>query len=269
MVIVIIIGIVIVLFSLYLFCIIKSTKKDKEFLPLLKNYIAHRGLYNNEDVPENSLSSFELAVKNDYGIELDVHLTKDKELVVVHDSNLLRMCNIDKNVEELTYDEVKFLSLLNTDQKILKFTEALEIIGGKVPLFVEIKYQGNYLETARKTARVLDNYKGVYAIQSFQPKVVRWFYKNRPDIIRGQLCSNFIKSNNSLIKKLSPSHLIFDFYSKPDFIAYNYKQKENLSLKLVQKITNQKIQVWAIDNYNDFNNDKNKYDMVIFEKIKP
>ncbi len=62
-----------------------------EILEELKKWdFAHRGLYDNINYPENSLISFKKAVENGFAIELDVHLTKDEKLVVVHDSSLMR-----------------------------------------------------------------------------------------------------------------------------------------------------------------------------------
>ena len=59
------------------------------------NKIAHRGMFDNIKIPENSLSSFKKALKYNYSIELDIQLTKDNILVVFHDSNLKRMTGIN------------------------------------------------------------------------------------------------------------------------------------------------------------------------------
>ena len=68
----------------------------------LDNYrfIAHRGLYNRLDTPENSMKAFENAILKGYAIELDINMTKDGHLVVFHDSNLKRMTGIKNNVDE-------------------------------------------------------------------------------------------------------------------------------------------------------------------------
>ena len=69
--------------------------------------IAHRGVHNNIDIPENSLLAFKEAIKNNLAIELDVQLTKDNVLVVFHDNNLERMTKVNKNICNLTYNELK------------------------------------------------------------------------------------------------------------------------------------------------------------------
>ncbi|MBO5477932.1 MAG: hypothetical protein J6A15_09305 [Clostridia bacterium] len=61
-------------------------------------FVAHRGLFNKEDIPENSIKAFELCVQKGYAIELDVNMTKDGYLVVFHDANLKRMTEIKYDV---------------------------------------------------------------------------------------------------------------------------------------------------------------------------
>ena len=61
-------------------------KKKSKFILLL-----HRGIYNNLNIPENSMKSFKRAINSNVSIELDIHLTKDNKLVVFHDDNLIRM----------------------------------------------------------------------------------------------------------------------------------------------------------------------------------
>ena len=71
-------------------------------------FIAHRGLHiKNTDIVENSIPAFLLAVENNIAIELDVHLIKDENIVVVHDSNLKNVGNIDITVENMTLEEIK------------------------------------------------------------------------------------------------------------------------------------------------------------------
>ena len=101
--------------------------------------IAHRGIHDNIDIPENTLQAFKKAIKNNISIELDVQLTKDNVLVVFHDDNLKRMTGINKNIKDITYYELKDIKLLNTNDTIPTFSEALNIINGKVLLDIEIK----------------------------------------------------------------------------------------------------------------------------------
>ena len=85
----------------YLGALLPRIKKERTCLPV--KYYAHRGLYNNSgSAPENTMPAFERAVKAGYGIELDVQLTKDEEVVVTHDFHLKRNCGIEGDVDQFT-----------------------------------------------------------------------------------------------------------------------------------------------------------------------
>ena len=72
---------------------------------------AHRGLHSQDkSVPENSLAAFRKAAENGYGVELDVQLSKDGQVVVFHDDDLKRVCGVDKRVDELTLRSFRHLS---------------------------------------------------------------------------------------------------------------------------------------------------------------
>ena len=107
--------------------------------PVPKVYYAHRGLHDNQsDAPENTMAAFDKATEAGYGIELDVQMTKDGQVVVVHDFDLKRVCGIDKAVDECTYEELQEYPIYGSSQRIPLFTDVLQLVGGRVPLIVEI-----------------------------------------------------------------------------------------------------------------------------------
>ena len=99
----------------YLWCIKPNTKRKNALNPYKEVYIAHRGLFNNLDLCENSFDAFQQAVNHGYGIELDIQLTKDNQLVVFHDTTLKRMCNDSRTLNQLTYKELQQFYLLRLD----------------------------------------------------------------------------------------------------------------------------------------------------------
>ena len=101
----------------------------------MNKIIAHRGVFDNKSVPENSMLSFKNAIKYNYPIELDVQLTKDNKLVVFHDDNLLRMTGYDKLLQEANYSEISNLKLLNANENIPTFNEVLKLINNRVFLY--------------------------------------------------------------------------------------------------------------------------------------
>ena len=139
--------------------------KDLSFLQ--NRIIAHRGVNDNDKVVENTLESFSNAVKLGYAIEFDIHLLKDNEIVVYHDDNLKRLTGINKDLKDLTYDDIKDIKLLNTNQTIPKLSEVLKLINGKVPIIIELKYDRKVGLLEKELVKYLDNYKGKFAVKSF------------------------------------------------------------------------------------------------------
>ena len=168
-----------VLLSLvYLFVIIRPRAKKCENKALLCDY-AHRGLHG-ETVPENSLLAFDLAAKEEYGIELDVQLSADGEVMVFHDYRLARMTGCEKKLCELTAAELSGLRLKGTDEKIPTFREVLALVDGRVPLLVELKGESTDTSLCPKVAELLREYGGAYCIESFNPLLLGKMRKQLP-----------------------------------------------------------------------------------------
>ncbi|MEG2351440.1 MAG: glycerophosphodiester phosphodiesterase family protein, partial [Bacilli bacterium] len=138
---------------------------------LKEKLVAHRGYHDiTIGIAENSLNSFRRAVKNNYLIELDVHLLKDKSLVVFHDDNLKRACGVDKEIDSCTYAEIKNLTLFNTSSKIPLLKEVFDEVKGRVPILIETKGNNKYGELEEILLREIKAYSGLTAVQSFNPK---------------------------------------------------------------------------------------------------
>ena len=193
-------GVALLLLAIWLFLI--AARHDGRMDRYKGVYFAHRGLHGTLDIypdaaPENSLAAFSRAVENGYGIELDVRLTADGELVVFHDDTLTRVTGVDKKVRELTLAELRGLSLLGTDERIPLFSEVLELVDGKVPLLVEIKEDGMDLTTARQAVKELWDYRGEYIMESFNPLSLGAVKKANPSVLRGFLCDKLTAQENT------------------------------------------------------------------------
>ena len=152
---------------------------------LCKIPIAHRGLH--EGVPENSRAAFAKAIEEGYAIETDVRRTKDGTIVVVYDDNLKRLTGLEGKVSRSTWRELSSLRLGDTDEKIMTLEECLEYIDGRAPLLLEVKDLYTVVGFPREVVNVMRQYKGEYALQSFNPFYVHRFKQLAPDVLRGQL----------------------------------------------------------------------------------
>ncbi len=270
------ITILLIVSILYLFLLFPRIKKP-EYHEFTKWHYAHRGFHNNDgDAPENSIRAFELAVKNNYGIELDVQLTKDDKLVVFHDCTLKRVCGIDGKISEYNYDELQKFNLCYSNESIPLFSDVLAKVNGKVPLIIEIKFYTNIAHVCEKTMECLKDYKGLYCVESFNPMGVAWFRKHYPNILRGQLSSNFkedYKNNETSGRKYDLAafctrHLLSNFLARPDFIAYNHKYKNSISRRICKLLGSVGV-TWTIHTHNDMKKCYDDFDMFIFQDFKP
>ncbi len=238
--------------------------KNIDFLE--KNLIAHRGMHDiNRGIPENSIEAFKRAINNNFIIELDLHILKDKNVVVFHDDDLNRMTGKDKKIADCTYEEIKNLKLQNTDNYIPLFNEVLKVIDGKVPIIIELKYDTKCGILEKATMELLANYKGLYAIKSFNPFSVNWLRKNYPNVIRGQLSSDFRNQKMNIIKKLFLKSMIFNVISMPDFISYDIRAMPNK--KIEKERRTKKILGWTVSDTKTMLEKKKYCDNLICEKL--
>lgn len=230
--------VLLILFLLYIFAL-SGRVGFTDFTGFKGVRFAHRGLYGN-GVPENSLRAFKRAVDRGYGSELDVHLLADGELAVIHDHSLKRTSGSDKKIEDLTLKDLECYRLEGTDERIPTLKEVLALYDGRAPLIIELKpTRKNVDKLCLNTAYLLKSYKGKYCIESFDPRCVRWFKKHCPQIIRGQLSENFFKSKSSdmpIVLKAVMTMLLTNFLTRPDFVAYRFRDRKNLSFKICTKL---------------------------------
>lgn len=190
---------------------------------IFDRYIAHRGLHNiNEGIPENSMKAFSRAVEMGYPIELDIHLTKDGRIVVFHDDNLKRMTGVDKKINELTYDELSKLRLMGTDEKIPPLIDVLRLVKGRVGLLIELKDTAPLFVMENRLCKMMQNYPGFWAIQSFNSVRVGWFATHCPSIERGQLVTDFGKDKR-IAKQIGSKKLVWKTVSKPTFVSVDLR----------------------------------------------
>ncbi len=238
---------------------------------------AHRGLHS-DGVPENSLPAFATAVEYGYGIELDVHLTSDGCLVVHHDGNIKRLTGCDLEIERADASEIVTKTLCGTEHTIPRFSEVLDLVGGKIPMIVELKCKTG-TDPAPLCERVmgyLDSYKestgGEYCIESFNPYVVKWLRKNRPDVFRGQLTEAFYSRGKKTAIMYAMENLFINILGRPDFVAYNVLDRKNGSLHVWSRLYSAPTALWTVKDQKTFDAAREDFGdrpAIIFEGFIP
>lgn len=232
---------------------------------------AHRGLHGN-GLPENSMAAFRAALEGGYGIELDLHLLKDGNLAVIHDSALKRTVGAPGRIEDLSTEDLKNYHLENTNETIPTFQEVLDLFAGKAPLIVELKpVDGNHAQLAETACNMLESYSGPYCIESFDPRCIRWLKQNRPNIIRGQLSENFLKTDSKMpwLLRFVLTYNLLNFLTTPDFIAYRFDHRNTLSNALCQKFWKIQGVSWTLRSKEDYDTAVKEGWLPIFENFRP
>lgn len=262
------IGILAVL--LLLLWLIMPALGRREKRKVLPGIYAHRGLFNNEaGIPENSMAAFRLAVEHGYGIETDIHLSKDGVCVLHHDDTLNRICGVEGLLREKTAEELTRISLLGTAETVPLFSEFLKLVDGRVPLVLELKSEvGNREALVDEVLRNLEGYTGPYCIESFDPRILAVLRRRAPHVVRGQLAGRLGKSVSPLTGFLL-RNLLLNVIARPDFVAYRFTDRKNPIFRLNTSLLGATRVYWTIRTPEDFAAAKKDGGIPIFEGFEP
>ena len=266
------VGLVVLLTATLFFCVApgKMSPEAKQTAKLFYGLnCAHRGLHTKDKkTPENSISAFKAARAGTYGVELDVQLSKDGQVVVFHDDDLKRICGIDARVNSKSWEELSKLRLLDTNETIPLLTDVLQVLDD-TPLIVELKPAGpNNSRLCEETLKIMREHGQNWCIESFDPRIVGWFHKNAPEVLRGQLSRppknmEGIKYPTAVVL----GNLLTNFMARPHFIAYENSRRP-LLVKLCRAMKPIKV-IWTVVPEHDIEKCERENDTIIFELYKP
>lgn len=254
--------------GLYLWLIAPARDKP-DMAALTGKLYAHRGLHDgNQTVFENSPEAFRRAVAAGYGIELDVQLTADLTLVVHHDGDTARVCGKPASILHTAYAD---LPPLPDGTPIPTFADVLALVGGRVPLIVEIKQYGDPARNAAAALDALRGYHGPYCVESFHPMAVRYFRTTAPGVVRGQLAMGGKRDPAEVgaVTFYALKYLLVNTLGRPHFIAYASAQDSNLSLWLMKRLFRPGLAAWTLRDQPALEKARKDYGMFIFERFTP
>lgn len=253
--------------------------------------------------PENSLPAFAAACRVGYGIELDLHLTRDGQVVVIHDDDLQRVAGDARQVSDLTYAELSRIPLnsdkRSPDKEILDgheimpvrvgkharrvsrsqvapihvplLSDVLYMINGSVPVIIEYKMGRTFNRSlVEKADALLSAYKGAYAVESFNPLVLAWYRRYRRSVCRGQLASHYdgeVGSKKQLFQAMASS-LLFNWVGRPDFVAYEWHAGSVFPLRLFRALGGTPV-AWTVPSRQAEREASSGFDRFIFEGYLP
>jgi len=223
--------------------------------------IAHRGLHDNQaGVPENSLAACAAARRAGFSVELDVTLTRDGQVVVFHDEDLERMTGHPGRVRETPAEVVRSLPLLGGGERVPLLGEVFDLLGGAIPILIEIKSGGAVGATERAVWHLIRTYRGPLAVQSFDPWSLAWFRRHAPAIERGQLAGGGRDTQPPLLMKIA--------LSQPQFIAFDVR---HLPSGRVARLRNHGVPIlgWTVKSRAEMVKALPHCDNIIFEGFVP
>lgn len=202
--------------------------------------IAHRGASGYE--PENTLASFKKAIElGTNGVELDVYVLKDGNVVVIHDKTVDRTTNGSGYVTEKSLLELKKLDAGN-GEKIPTLKEVLDLVNRKVTVHIELKGKDTAIPVSTIIREYVKNKKWKYSdfyVSSFNHSELKNIKKLIPQVKVGALIVGIIKN--------------YDLYKK-DFGAYSVNiWYPFVGKPVVQKAHNKglKVYVYTVNSYKD------------------
>ena len=269
MIVFVVLAIVAVVVLLWLWAIAPQLPRA-DFSAFQKYDYAHRGLHDKEKgVPENSLKAFDLAVRGCFGMEFDLQLTKDGQVVVHHDLTISRTCGVDRNICDMTYEELSGYRLFGTEERVPLFTEVLKLVDGRTPLIIELKSYTRQEELCQKTVELLKGYQGLYCVESFDPRIVRWFRQHQPQVVRGQLMCRMPEENMTRLQDFIGRNMLPNFFTRPHFEAYDFHTRRNPSLRAARRVFGMQEVSWTLRSLEDYRVAKGEGCLCIFEKFLP
>ena len=142
---------------------------------LNKSIIAHRGIYNNITIYENSLDAIMYAVKNNLSVSIDVRCTND-EIIVFSDEDGTRFLKLKDDINTLSKEELDYISNYN----IPKLVDVLNSVNGRVPILINIYYDDKIFRN--KLINILDKYKGMFVILSDSYEIIKHYKKKKYNV---------------------------------------------------------------------------------------
>ena len=148
-------------------------------------------------------------------------------------------------IDDCTRQEIRTLVLDNTEERIPLLSEVLDYVHGQAGLLIEIKIHSGIGRTEELLSRMLDRYAGKFAIVSFDPRILRWFYTNRPEYIRGQISGGLKGKELPILQRFFMKYLVVNLISRPDFICFEYPYL-NAWTGFVARISRAPLLVWPV-----------------------
>jgi glycerophosphoryl diester phosphodiesterase len=237
--------------------------------------VAHRGLHTNSaGVIENTASAFRAAIERGFAIEIDLQITSDGEAMVHHDFALGRLTLGTRQLAAMTAAGLREVPFKDTADRMMSLSEFLELVAGRVGLFIELKsrFDGD-MRLTRRAAEVLKSYRGPAALMSFDPALIIALREIAPDITRGIVAERHYVDSEwrdlSDSQRRSLAFLLHRSRSRPHFVAYHVNDLPALGPWITRNLFRLPLLTWTVRTQEQRARARRYADQMIFEDFVP
>lgn len=236
---------------------------------LTRTPFAHRGLHGPDTGPENTLPAFAAAVSAGYGIECDVRLLADGEVVVFHDRELTRLTGRAGRIAHLTSADLPRLSVCGTGEHPPLFSDVLSLVAGRAPLYVEIKNRGRPGRLEQAVTRLLADYAGPVVVASFNPWSLARVAVLAPALPRCLIACDFSdEPEMGGLRRFCYANLLHVAVARPQCLAYDWRALPNWGAALLRRL-GLPVLLWTVRSREDMVKALRHGDNIVFEGFLP
>jgi glycerophosphoryl diester phosphodiesterase len=233
--------------------------------------IAHRGLHDAaHGVTENSFAAARAAIEKNYAIECDVQLSLDGEAIVFHDRTLARLIGVAGEIGSLTAQELTRLAYPGAQDHIATLGSFLALIGGRVPLIVELKsrFDADMRLAARVTSLIAD-YAAPLALMSFDPQMLMALREMKIAHPLGLVAQARYAASEwpelSVARRADLARPATVWEAKPDFLAWKVEDLPHLTPLMYRGGFGLPVLAWTVRNSAQSAAARRFVDQIIFE----
>lgn len=237
--------------------------------------IAHRGLHDAaKGVIENTASAFIAAIDDGFSIETDLQISADGEAMVHHDDALGRLTEGSEPLARMSAAAIQAVRFKATADRILTLPELCELVGGRVPLVIELKsrFDGD-LRLAARAAAVLAGYAGPAAVMSFDPAPIAALRRFAPNLTRGIVAERHYTHHEwdglTAVEKFRLAFLLHAPRTRPQFIAYSVRDLPSIAPWIARCVFGLPLLTWTVRSESDRQTAARFADQMIFEGFRP
>lgn len=230
---------------------------------------AHRGLFGPDTGPENTLPAFAAAIAAGYGIECDVRLLADGQVVVFHDRDLSRLTGQSGRIDQCVSADLSRLNVGGTGEHPPLLSDVLSLVAGRVPLYVEIKNQGRPGRLEQAVAGLLAAYPGPVLVASLNPWSLARMATLAPDLPRCLIACDFADDPHmGVIRRFAYANLFPALLARPQCVAYDWRALPQPAVAFMRRL-GVPVLLWTVRAGEDMVKALRYGDNIVFEGFLP